>query len=115
MDNCLFCKIIKGEIPSKIAYRDDAVTAFWDIHPQAPVHILIIPNQHIAGAADLTAAHGEMLAAMFTAANKVAAEQGIAQSGYRLVINQGPDSGQAVFHLHLHLMGGKQMAGLAGG
>lgn len=107
--DCLFCKIIKNELPSKIAYRDDAVTAFWDIHPQAPVHILIVPNQHLTGAADLTSAHGEMLVAMFTAANTIAAEQGIAQSGYRLVINQGPDSGQAVFHLHLHLLGGKRM------
>ncbi len=108
--NCLFCKIIRNEIPSKIVYRDDMVTAFWDIHPQTPVHILIVPNQHIAGAAELTPAHAEMLAAMFSAANTIAAQPGVAQSGYRLTINQGPDSGQAVFHLHLHLFGGKRMS-----
>lgn len=100
-NDCLFCKIIHNELPARIVYRDDLVTAFWDIHPQTPVHI--------TGAAELTSAHGETLAAMFTAANAIAAEHGVAQSGYRLTINQGPDSGQAVFHLHLHLFGGKHM------
>lgn len=110
MTDCLFCKIIRKEIPSQLVYQDETVTAFKDISPQTPVHILIVPNQHLGGAADLTPAHGNILAAMFTAANTIAAQQGVAQSGYRLVINQGPDAGQAVFHLHLHLLGGKKMS-----
>jgi histidine triad (HIT) family protein len=108
--DCLFCKIIAGEIPSNTVHKDDKVTAFRDINPQAPTHILIVPNQHIAGASQLESAHSESLAAMFAAAKQLAVSEGLEARGYRLVINEGADAGQTVHHLHLHLLGGRQMA-----
>ncbi len=108
MENCLFCKIAKGEIPSKIVYQDEHVVAFEDINPQAPVHVLLIPRQHIASIADLTLVDGVVLAQIFTTAQKVSQEMKIGESGYRIVSNVGPDAGQAVFHLHFHMLGGRR-------
>jgi len=108
MENCLFCKIAKGEIPSKIVYQDEHVVAFEDINSQAPVHILLIPRQHIASMNDTTLDDGPVLAQIFTTAQKLAHEMKIDESGYRFVSNVGPDSGQVVFHLHFHLLGGRR-------
>jgi histidine triad (HIT) family protein len=108
MENCLFCKIANGEIPSKIVYQDEHVVAFEDINPQAPVHILLIPRQHIASMTDITLDNGPVLAQIFTAAQKIAHQMKIDESGYRFVSNVGPDAGQSVFHMHFHLLGGRR-------
>jgi histidine triad (HIT) family protein len=109
MTDCIFCKIISGDIPSTKVYADETVTAFRDINPVAPTHILIIPNKHIASINDLTPADETVTGHMFTVAQQLAAEEGIAETGYRSIINTGPDGGQVVFHLHLHLIGGRKM------
>ncbi len=109
MSNCVFCKIVSGELPAKIIHKNDLVTAFRDINPQAPTHILIVPNQHLGGVADLTSENTPTLAALFAAAQKIAADEGLTEDGYRLVLNQGSHGGQTVFHLHLHLLGGRHM------
>ena len=108
MENCLFCKIVTGAIPSKIVFQDQDVVAFVDINPQAPNHILLIPRQHIASIADLTLDDGPILAKLFTTAQKLAHDTGIDESGYRFLTNVGPDSGQSVSHLHFHLLGGRK-------
>ena len=108
MENCLFCKIANGEIPAKIVFQDEHVVAFEDINPQAPVHILLIPRQHIASITDLTLENGPLLAQIFTTARKIAHQMKIDESGYRFVSNVGPDAGQSVFHLHFHLLGGRK-------
>lgn len=108
MENCLFCKIAAGAIPSNIVYQDEIVLAIVDINPQAPKHILLMPRQHIASIADLTLEDGPILAQLFTTAQKLAIEMSIDESGYRLVSNVGPDSGQNVFHLHFHMLGGRK-------
>ena len=105
--DCLFCRIVAGEIPSDRVHEDDQVIAFRDIAPRAPTHILVIPRAHIASAAELTGADGPLLGRLFGAAAQVAREQGIADDGYRLVTNVGRWGGQTVDHLHLHLMGGR--------
>src|SRR5215472_14934118 len=97
-ENCLFCKIANGVIPGKIVYQDEHVLAFEDINPQAPVHILLIPRQHIASMTDLTLDDGPVLAQIFTTAQKLANETKIDESGYRFVSNVGPNAGQSVFH-----------------
>jgi len=107
--NCIFCQIITGERPGKIVYTDEQATAFLDIHPVAPTHILIVPNKHIASVNDLSVAEDPLIGHLFTVARHLAQERGIAQTGYRLIVNSGPNSGQAVFHLHLHLIGGQRM------
>jgi histidine triad (HIT) family protein len=105
--DCLFCKIAAGQIPSKIVYQDEDVLAFQDIQPQAPHHVLIIPRRHFANSlSDLKKADEQVLLRLFDAATQIAGELGIKQSGYRLVTNNGPEAGQAVFHLHFHLLGG---------
>jgi histidine triad (HIT) family protein len=109
MPNCIFCKIIAGEAPGKIVYHDEQVTAFHDRHPVAPVHILVIPNWHVASVNDLEENDEALVGHLFTIARKLAGELGIRESGYRLIVNTGPDSGQAVFHLHLHLIGGRHV------
>jgi histidine triad (HIT) family protein len=109
MSDCIFCKIIAGEIPSTQVYRDDLVTAFRDINPVSPTHVLIVPNQHIASVNDLASDDEQLVGHLFTIAKQLAAQEGIAESGYRLIVNTGPDGGQEVFHIHLHLLGGKQM------
>jgi histidine triad (HIT) family protein len=112
MTNCIFCKIIAGEIPGDFVYQDEQVFAFRDINPLAPTHILIVPVQHIASVNDLETKDGPLIAHLYTVAKQLAVEMGIDQSGYRLIINTGPDSGQVVFHLHLHLLGGKSMGSM---
>ena len=107
--NCLFCRIVAGSIPSTQVYRDDDVIAFRDRNPQAPTHVLVIPRRHIAGINMPEAADGPVLAAMVRAANAVARAEGIAESGFRLVWNVGHNAGQSVFHLHLHLLGGRPL------
>lgn len=110
VENCLFCKIVEGQIPAKIVYQDQDVVAFADINPQAPQHVLFIPRRHIASMTDITPQDGPLLASIYIAATKVARELGIAESGFRFVTNVGPDSGQSVFHLHFHLLGGRKLA-----
>jgi histidine triad (HIT) family protein len=103
--NCLFCKIVAGQIPSRKSYEDDEVLVFHDIHPWAPVHLLIIPKQHIATHADVAPEHERLLGKMLLLAPKLAQEQG-ASNGFRTIINTGRDGGQEVYHLHMHVIGG---------
>jgi histidine triad (HIT) family protein len=110
MENCLFCKIVAGEIPANIVYQDDDVVAFRDINPQAPHHFLFIPTRHIASMTELAEEDGLLLAHTYAVANTVARDAGLAESGYRFVTNVGPDAGQSVFHLHFHLLGGRKLA-----
>ncbi|MFW5772462.1 MAG: histidine triad nucleotide-binding protein [Phototrophicaceae bacterium] len=105
----IFSKIIKGEIPADIVHQDDKVTAFKDINPQAPVHILIVPNQEIATVDDVTEADTETLGHMFIVARQIARDQGIAETGYRIIVNCRDDGGQEVYHLHMHLLGGRSL------
>ena len=106
MENCLFCKIVKGEIPSKRVYEDEAVFAFEDIKPQAPVHIVIAPKKHFANVSEV--ADETVLGRIQAAAAKIAASRPECANGYRIVNNCGPDGGQTVFHVHYHLLGGRQ-------
>lgn len=105
----IFSKIIKGEIPADIVYRDDLVTAFKDINPQAPLHILIVPNKEIPSVNDVTVEDEPALGRLFSVAAKIAREQGVAESGYRLLVNTGRDGGQEVPHLHMHIFGGRPL------
>jgi histidine triad (HIT) family protein len=111
--DCLFCKLTEGSIPSKKVFENDRVLAFHDIAPAAPVHILIIPKKHIATMNDVTEEDDALIAELFTVARQIAKEQGIAESGYRLVNNCNSEGGQVVYHLHIHLLGGHQMKALA--
>lgn len=108
--DCLFCKIIQGEVKSKIAFENENVFAFYDIGPKAPTHILIIPKKHIENVSDINQENKSVVSDLVLAANDIARKTGIDKTGYRLVINCGPDAGQAVFHLHLHLLGGRRMS-----
>ncbi len=108
--NCLFCRIIGGEIPGDFVFRDELVVAVRDIAPKAPTHLLNIPIEHIRSAADLTDEHGPMLGRLFGVAANLARDAGILESGYRIVTNSGSGAGQSVFHLHFHLMGGRSMS-----
>lgn len=110
MSDCLFCKIIAGEIPSSKVYEDENVYAFNDISPEAPVHVLIVPKKHIASANDITKENAGIISEIFLAAKKIAEEKGIAESGYRIVNNCGEDGGQTVKHLHFHLIGGRSLS-----
>lgn len=109
MDECNFCRIVKGEIPASIVYKDEQVTAFRDIRPVAPTHILVVPNRHITSTNDIITQYEQLLGHMIAVVKPIAEEEKIAQSGYRLIINTGPDAHQAVFHLHLHIIGGRPM------
>jgi histidine triad (HIT) family protein len=106
--DCLFCKIVAGEIPSDRVLEDDDVIAFRDIAPRAPTHVLVIPRRHIPDAHALAAKDGPLLGALFAAVRRIADDAGL-DRGYRVVTNVGPESGQTVFHLHLHLLGGRSM------
>jgi histidine triad (HIT) family protein len=108
--DCLFCKIIQGQIPSTIIYRDDDVTVFRDINPQMSTHVLIVPNRHIANTEALQPEHDALVGATVRTARAVAAQEGLSERGYRLVINTGPDALNSVPHLHVHLLGGRVMA-----
>ena len=109
MDKCIFCKIIRGEIPASIVYKNEEIIAFRDIHPVAPTHFLILPAKHIASVNDVLPEDEPLMGRLFTVAKKLAAQEGIAESGYRLIVNTGAHAGQVVFHLHMHLMGGRRM------
>ena len=109
MDECLFCRIIAGQIPARRVYEDEFCIAFEDINPQAPQHVLIIPRQHIADLNALTAADDVSIGALHRVAAELAKRLGISRSGYRLVTNTGADGGQTVFHLHFHLLGGRAL------
>ncbi|MFH0731911.1 MAG: histidine triad nucleotide-binding protein [Candidatus Omnitrophota bacterium] len=106
---CVFCKIIKGEIKAKVVFENDSVLAFEDIDPKAPVHILVIPKIHIEKISDLNKQNKAVVSDMVMAANEIAEKFKILTSGYRLVLNCGPDAGQAVFHIHMHLFGARKM------
>ena len=106
--DCIFCKIANGAIPSKKVYEDDAVVAFRDLNPQAPTHVLVIPREHISSHAETAAEHEHLMGQILMAAAQVARTENLAR-GYRLVINSGPDGGQTVDHLHLHVLGGRAM------
>jgi histidine triad (HIT) family protein len=112
--SCIFCEIISGRQTARIVYRDELATAFHDIFPRAPVHILIVPNQHIDSVNELTDEEITLTGHLILVAQKLAAREGLANSGYRLVINTGAHAGQSVHHLHLHLLGGKHMPMMAG-
>jgi len=109
MDDCLFCKIVAGTIPATTVYRDELVTAFRDIDPQAPTHILLIPNQHIGSTNELNEDHTEVLGHLLRMTQVVARGQAIAESGYRLVVNTGQDAMQSVAHLHIHILGRRHL------
>lgn len=106
---CLFCKMIAGEIQPAKVYEDERILAFRDINPQAPVHILVVPKEHIPTLNDLDDAHTELVGQLHQAAKKIARQEGIADKGYRTVVNCNDDGGQTVSHLHLHLLGGRRM------
>jgi histidine triad (HIT) family protein len=108
--DCIFCKIIDGELPSDIVYRDERVIGFRDINPIAPVHLLIIPRKHIPSIRDLTDDDLPLLGHMTVVANRLAVEEGIADPGYRLIINCGEEAGQTVHHIHMHLLGGRTLS-----
>jgi len=109
-ENCIFCQIAAGQAPAQVVYRDEQVTAFRDIHPAAPVHILIIPNRHIPALTETSAEDQALLGHLLVVARELAEREAIAVNGYRLAINTGADGGQLVYHLHLHLMGGRKFA-----
>jgi histidine triad (HIT) family protein len=108
-EECVFCQIVAGEVPAKIVYRTEDVVAFEDIKPVAPVHLLIIPTKHIGSIRELDESNAEILTTLVHTANKLAKEKGIHDAGFRLNINAGPNGGQTVYHLHVHLIGGRFM------
>ena len=108
-DDCLFCKMVRGEIKPDVVYEDDEILAFRDINPQGPVHILIIPKEHIPTLNDLEDRHVELMGKMFLTAKRIAQDENLASNGYRTVINCNRHGGQEVYHIHLHLIGGRQM------
>ncbi|MCR4396640.1 MAG: histidine triad nucleotide-binding protein [Candidatus Saccharicenans sp.] len=109
MSDCIFCKIIRKEIPAAIVYEDDEILAFDDIRPQAPVHTLIIPKAHLPGLKEAEKEQAGLLGRILLQAGEIARLKGIDRSGFRVVVNSGPDSGQEVFHLHFHLLGGRRL------
>ena len=109
MEDCLFCKIIKGEIPSERIYEDDDIIAFNDINPLAPIHILVIPKKHIASLAHIEAGDEELIAKIYNTINILAEEMGFKEKGFRVVVNCGEDGGQEVMHLHFHVLAGKKL------
>lgn len=110
MSDCLFCKILDGDIPADIVYESDTVIAFRDINPQAPTHVLIIPRKHIATINDIDDADQAIVGSLFSAAREIARDEGYAESGYRTVMNCNEDAGQTVFHIHLHMLGGRPLS-----
>lgn len=109
MSDCIFCKIIAGEVPSSKVYEDDLIYAFRDISPQTPVHVLIVPKEHIANTNEITSQNAVAVARIFERAGEIASKLGVAQSGYRMITNCGADAGQTVNHLHFHLLGGRSL------
>ncbi len=109
MSDCLFCKMVTGDIQPDVVFEDDAVLAFRDVNPQAPLHVLVIPKQHIATTNDLTEDNAGIVGKLYLAAKQIAADEGVAEPGYRMVMNCNPGAGQSVYHIHLHLLGGRSM------
>ena len=109
MENCLFCKIIKKEIPSTIVYEDEEILAFRDINPVAPVHVLVIPKKHISSLVDLEPEDEAIVGKIYTIINKIAKQENIFESGFRVIVNCGKDGGQEVKHIHFHVLGGKKL------
>jgi histidine triad (HIT) family protein len=107
--SCLFCEIVAGRIPTKVAYKDDDIVAFHDINPQGPTHVLVVPRRHITSLLDVTPADDALLGSLVRRARDLAVEQGLDERGFRLVFNCGPDAGYSVYHIHLHLVGGRRM------
>lgn len=107
MSDCLFCGIVDGKVKGNIVYQDGSVVAFRDINPKAPVHILIVPQKHIASVLDLQGEDRELIGEIFTVASKLARDNGVSQDGFRVVVNCGPNAGQSVDHIHFHLLGGR--------
>jgi histidine triad (HIT) family protein len=107
MKKCSFCQIIAGHRPGKIVYQDKQITAFRDIHPMAPSHILIVPNRHITSVMEMELADEELMGHLFTVARRVAEQEGVDKSGFRLIVNDGPDANQTIFHVHMHLIAGQ--------
>jgi histidine triad (HIT) family protein len=112
--DCVFCRIVAGEIPADIVYQDKALLAFRDINPQAPTHILIVPKSHIASLADITAKHQALMGRIILLARDLAEKEGISDSGYRLSVSTGADGGQLVPHVHFHLLGGRKLSDMLG-
>jgi len=110
MSDCLFCKILDGEIPADIVYESDTAIAFRDINPQAPTHVLIIPRKHISTINDITEDDHQMIGTLFSAAQDIAAAEGLTDAGYRVVMNCNEGAGQSVFHIHMHLLGGRGLS-----
>ena len=109
MSDCLFCRIISKKTPAKIIYDDEAITAFEDVNPQAPVHTLIVPKKHLSTTLDIAEEDNELIGRLIRVASRIAMEKGIAERGFRLVMNTNPEAGQSVYHIHLHLLGGRPM------
>lgn len=109
MDDCIFCRIVSGDLESDLIYEDDDLVAFRDLNPQAPTHVLLIPRRHVPTVNDLAYADAELIGRLVLAGQRLASEEGIAEEGYRLVLNCNREAGQSVFHLHLHLLGGRRM------
>ena len=109
MEDCLFCKIVKGEIPSRKVYEDADVLAFYDINPVAPIHILVIPKKHITKLTDLTEEDELLVGKIYTTINKIARQEGFAEDGYRVITNCGKNGGQEVMHIHFHILAGKEL------
>jgi histidine triad (HIT) family protein len=109
MTDCLFCGIVAEKVKANVVFKNDYVVVFKDINPKAPVHLLIIPRKHIAGVLDIEPEDSAIIGEIFQVAARLARDHGIAESGFRVTVNSGPDAGQSVFHLHYHLLGGRQM------
>ncbi len=109
MEDCVFCKIIKGEIPTEKVYETEEILAFKDIHPAAPIHILVVPKKHISMLTDLKPEDEALIGKIYTTINKIAEQEGFKKQGYRVIANCGKDSGQEVMHIHFHVLGGKKL------
>lgn len=109
MEDCIFCKIVNGEIPSKKVYEDEKVLAFYDVNPEAPVHVLVIPKDHIASVNEINEKNSKIISDIFVVINKIVSELGIAKDGYRIITNTGENGGQSVNHMHFHVLGGKKL------
>ena len=109
MSDCLFCKMVAGEIKPDVVFENEAVMAFRDVNPQAPLHVLVIPKVHIATTNDLTTENADIVGKLYLAAKQIAADEGVAEPGYRMVMNCNPGAGQSVYHIHLHVLGGRSL------
>lgn len=114
MEDCLFCKIVKRKVDSQMVFENESVVAFKDINPQAPFHVLIVPKKHLTSFLDISYADSQLVIDIFQAAKKIAQRDGIAENGFRVVVNVGEEGGQMIGHLHFHLLGGRQLAGELG-